>query len=106
MRGGLVNVTVNGRHALAYRLPLPRRPGAVELITYDARAEFTAFELKPLAAWCEEHVVAGTHWLVATVHRRRLFTLPSSANACACPDRTRRSASGGTTPAVLAICEF
>jgi hypothetical protein len=50
LRGNLVNVAVNGQHALAYQLPLARRPGALALITYDASAEFTAFELKPLSA--------------------------------------------------------
>ncbi len=50
VRGSLVNVSVNGTHALAYRLPVPRQAGAVELITFDARAEFTAFELAALPA--------------------------------------------------------
>src|SRR5262249_23439341 len=50
VRGRLVNVAVNGRHALAYRLPIPRRTGAIELMTYDAKAEFTAFELSALPA--------------------------------------------------------
>ncbi len=50
VRGPLVNVEVNGRHALAYRLEAPRKAGAVELVTYDATAEFTAFELAALPA--------------------------------------------------------
>lgn len=29
-----------------------------------------SFESKPLAGWCEEHIVPDTQWLVATVHRR------------------------------------
>jgi hypothetical protein len=48
VRGPLVNVEVNGQHALAYRLPIPRRPGALELITFDAKAELTALQLAPL----------------------------------------------------------
>ena len=48
VRGTLINVAVNGQHALAYRLPVPRRPGHAELITFDARAAFTAFELTAL----------------------------------------------------------
>ncbi len=48
VRGQVVNVEVNGRHALAYRLTVKRRPGAIELITFDARAEFTGFELAAL----------------------------------------------------------
>jgi hypothetical protein len=50
VRGTLVNVLVNGGEALAYRLPLPRRAGHLDLITYDAQAEFAAFELAPLPA--------------------------------------------------------
>jgi mono/diheme cytochrome c family protein len=50
VRGSLVNVLVNGEQALAYRLPVPRRPGHLDLITFDARAEFSAFDLAPLPA--------------------------------------------------------
>jgi hypothetical protein len=50
VRGPLLNVAVNGKHALAYRLPIPRRPGALELITFDAKAAFRSFELSRLAA--------------------------------------------------------
>jgi hypothetical protein len=48
VRGPMLNVAVNGRHALAYRLPVARRPGDLRLITYAARAEFLAFELSTL----------------------------------------------------------
>jgi hypothetical protein len=48
VRGPLVNVLVNGGQALAYRLPLARRPGHLDLVAYDARAEFSGFELAPL----------------------------------------------------------
>jgi hypothetical protein len=50
IRGPLVNVSINGEFALAYRLPIPRKPGAIELITFAATAEFRAFELKTLPA--------------------------------------------------------
>jgi hypothetical protein len=50
VRGPIVNVAVNRMHALAYRLPISRRAGSIELITFDAKAEFTAFELNNLAA--------------------------------------------------------
>jgi mono/diheme cytochrome c family protein len=50
VRGTLINVEVNGQHALAYQLEVPRRPGAVELITYDATADFLAFEAAALPA--------------------------------------------------------
>ena len=48
VRGTLVNVAINGQHALAYRLPIPRKPDGIELITYDALVDFTMFELSPL----------------------------------------------------------
>jgi hypothetical protein len=50
VRGTLVNVSIDGKHALAYRLPVPRKNGRLELITFDATAEFLAFELSPLSA--------------------------------------------------------
>src|SRR5262249_52546451 len=52
VRGGgqLLNVEVKGRHVLAYRLPIPRKAGAMELITYDARASLAEFELLALPA--------------------------------------------------------
>ena len=50
IRDRLLNVAVGGKHALAYHLPIARREGAVELITYDARAEFHSFELRSLPA--------------------------------------------------------
>ncbi|MDB5335340.1 MAG: Planctomycete cytochrome [Planctomycetaceae bacterium] len=48
VRGPLVNVLVDGTHSIAYRLPVPRQAGHLELITYDAKAEFLAFELSAL----------------------------------------------------------
>ncbi|MCA9268765.1 MAG: DUF1553 domain-containing protein, partial [Planctomycetales bacterium] len=48
VRGALVNLVVDGEHSLAYRLPIERRPGTLELITFDAHAEFLEFELREL----------------------------------------------------------
>jgi hypothetical protein len=48
-RGTLINVSVNGKQVLAYELPLPRKPGKLDLITYTATAEFTGFELRELS---------------------------------------------------------
>ncbi len=48
--GRVLNVAVNGEHALAYRLPIERRSGGFDLITYDAAAEFLGVELSPLSA--------------------------------------------------------
>jgi hypothetical protein len=50
VRGTLVNVAIDGKHALAYRLPVPRKNGKLELITFDAAAEFLTFELSSLPA--------------------------------------------------------
>ena len=50
VRGTLVNLLVDGELSIAYRLPVARRRGAMEIITFDATAEFTAFELKELPA--------------------------------------------------------
>ena len=47
-RGTLINISVNGEHSIAYRLPLARQRGPLQLITFDARAEFHSFELKSL----------------------------------------------------------
>lgn len=48
VRGTLVNVTVDGQHAIAYRLPVARKAGALEVITFDAQADFHHFELRAL----------------------------------------------------------
>ncbi len=48
VRGTLINVAIDGQHSIAYRLPFARQPGALELITFDAKAEFLSFELNEL----------------------------------------------------------
>jgi hypothetical protein len=48
VRGSVLNVTYNGEHQLAYALPIPRKPGKLDLITYTATAEFTGFTLREL----------------------------------------------------------
>jgi len=48
IRGTLVNVAVNGKHRLAYEMPLLRKDGKLDLITYTATAAFTGFELREL----------------------------------------------------------
>ena len=50
VRGTLLNVSVNGQPPLAYRLPIERRPGKLELITFDASARFEEFVLSTLPA--------------------------------------------------------
>ena len=48
VRDTLINVAVDGKHALAWRLPIARKPGQLELITFDAQAAFTGFQLAEL----------------------------------------------------------
>ena len=50
VRGTLVNLLINGELSIAYRLPMARRRGAMEIITFDATAEFMSFELNELPA--------------------------------------------------------
>lgn len=49
VRGPLVNLTVDGQHAVAYHLPVPRKAGPLEVITFDAQADFHRFELRTLS---------------------------------------------------------
>ncbi len=48
VRGTLVNVTVNGEFAVAKRLPFARKPGRLELMAFDAVAEFQGFRVVTL----------------------------------------------------------
>lgn len=48
VRGDLVNIGINGEHAVAFHLPKGRQRGALELITFDAKTEFHSFELREL----------------------------------------------------------
>jgi hypothetical protein len=77
VRGPLVNVAVNGRPALAYRLPIARRPGNLELITYAATAEFQVFELAtlPEGVKLEEPKAGGAAARPATVEQARAAVL-------------------------------
>ncbi len=50
VRGPLVNLLVDGELAVAYELPVPRRRGAMQILAFDATAEFLSFELRALPA--------------------------------------------------------
>lgn len=50
VRDQLVNVAINGEHAISYTLPLTREAGKIDLLAFDAAAEFDAVEILPLAA--------------------------------------------------------
>ena len=48
-RGPLINASLNGEPLLAWRSPLARRDGAMQLTTFDALVVFHEFTLSPLA---------------------------------------------------------
>lgn len=50
VRGTLINASLDGQPVLAWRSPLERRDGALQLVTFDALAEFQEFSVAPLAA--------------------------------------------------------
>ena len=50
VRGQLVNVSLNGEHALAYEIPLEREKGRIELVAFDAAVEFDSLEIRELPA--------------------------------------------------------
>jgi len=50
VRSQLINASINGEPALAYRLPQQRRPGSLALTAFDADVEFHSFKLAELAA--------------------------------------------------------
>ncbi|MCA9116429.1 MAG: PSD1 domain-containing protein [Planctomycetaceae bacterium] len=50
VRGTLLNVAIDGKHALAYELPVQREDGRLDLIAFDAMIECDWFELRKLPA--------------------------------------------------------
>ena len=50
VRGTLVNVSIDGQHALAFQLAQPRRAGRIALTAFDADTEFHSFRLAALPA--------------------------------------------------------
>jgi mono/diheme cytochrome c family protein len=104
VRGPIVNVEVNGKHALAYRLAAPRKEGSIELIAFDARAELTAFELSalpPEAALVSPGTVVGVASVGTSLEKARLAVAvaekalavallrPAALSASAAADRGR-----------------
>ena len=78
VRGTLVNVTVDGEPSIAYRLPVSRQPGPLELITFDAQADFVSFELRellPSFPLVEAKTVPNTPDMVVPVEQARLAML-------------------------------
>jgi len=48
VQGQLVNIAIDGKHALAYRLPSPREKGEFDVMSFDAAVAYLGFELKEL----------------------------------------------------------
>jgi mono/diheme cytochrome c family protein len=48
VRGTLVNVIVDGQQSVAFQLPFARKAGPLEMVAFDARAEFLSFSLTSL----------------------------------------------------------
>lgn len=46
----LVNLIVDDEPSVSYRLPIPRKAGRIQLITFDAQAELRSFTLRSLPA--------------------------------------------------------
>lgn len=117
VRGPLVNVLVDGAHSIAYRLPVPRQAGHLELITFDAKAEFLAFELSPLlpsvtlvdvdSASAKPETVAlpvdqaRQAVVVAQLALTTAETQPASIQARAAADRARHQQPPAETTAAL-----
>lgn len=47
-QGDLINVDLDGKTVVAWRTPLPRREGVLQLTTFDALAFFEEFSIRPL----------------------------------------------------------
>ncbi|MFO0878750.1 MAG: PSD1 and planctomycete cytochrome C domain-containing protein [Gemmataceae bacterium] len=111
VRGRLLNVSLQGKFVLAYQLPIERRSGAIELITYDASAEFARFELSPLPDGVSLHLPgkAGSSVTALTVPQAkarvafaekqlaRLRLEPASIEARAAADRARYQPPAGAS---------
>jgi hypothetical protein len=104
VRDKLVNVLMDGRFVLAYRLPVSRAPASLQLITYAATAEFLKFELATLPTETKlvepdsKHAESGTPLSIAQagaaviVAEKALAVaelLPELVKARAAADRAR-----------------
>lgn len=48
-RGSLMNVSLNGEHQVAWRSPVPRDAGLLQLVTFDALARLQEFQISELS---------------------------------------------------------
>jgi hypothetical protein len=95
VRGTLVNVSIDGEHALAFHLAQPRTPGRIALTAFDADAEFHSFRLAALPA---EITLAETSAKPATTNNRALLEKQLAA-AKARPAMLRAVFAAQTAPA-------
>lgn len=49
VRGTLINIAIDGHHTLAYRLKQKREAGRLDLVAFDAVAEFDSLEVRELS---------------------------------------------------------
>ncbi len=71
VRGDLINISLDGKFLLAYRLP-QRRNGSIELFAFDSTADFYSIQVKPLAA---EVVLKNTDRRAATIDSGKIVDL-------------------------------
>lgn len=57
VRDQLVNVSLNGEHVISYRLPFLREPGKIDLLAFDAVAEFEMIDVSSLST--DETMIDG-----------------------------------------------
>lgn len=50
IRDRVLNVSIDGEHALAYAMPRARRPGRIQLVAFDAKVRFHALRIETLSA--------------------------------------------------------
>jgi hypothetical protein len=60
---------VNGEHAISYRLPIKREPGKIDVLTFDAAAEFEMVRISSLSS--SETLIDGKQSAILTVNLAR-----------------------------------
>jgi len=85
VRGKLINVSVDGKHVLAFQLPLPRKSGSMNLIAFDAAAEFLSFELSELP---QDVVLTDAATPMAPTDKSSTPSLPEAKLALAIAQQT------------------
>ncbi len=76
VRGPLINASLDGEPAIAWRTPVARRRGAFQLITYDALAVFHSVTIGPLKA---DHPLREPGAMPATLETARATVADATA---------------------------